>query len=175
MLEIIGFAIFISLGIFWFYFVRNSEKHGAPFVPLEPQIVEQVMLYAQIKPGDTFYDLGSGDGRIVIAAALRGANAYGVEIDKLRVLYARLWIFFLQLRQQAIILEQDLFTVDLSGADIVCLFLLQETNEKLEKKLEKELKPGTRVISVAFSFPNWEPLLIDPHGPKYGPIYVYQQ
>ena len=175
MIETLGLFAFIALILFWLYYRGKTEKFGAPFVPLEPEIVEHVMMHAHIKPGDIFYDLGSGDGRIVTAAALRGAYAYGIEIDKLRVLYSKLWLFFLRLNNQAKIIHQDLFTVDLSNADIVCLFLLQNTNEKLQGKLEKELKKGTRVISVAFTFPGWKPVLIDPHGPKYGPIYVYQR
>lgn len=148
---------------------------GAPFVPTDPVFVERVMELATLKPGDVFYDLGSGDGRLVIAAALRGAIAYGIEIDFLRYWYSRSWIKLLRLDQTAKIIRENFFDINLSHADVVCLFLLQETNEKLEKKLEKELKPGTRVVSIAFRFPHWQPVKIDPIETAYGPIYLYSR
>jgi len=175
MIEILALIVFLMFALFWLYYIGRTAKFGAPFVPLEPEIVERVMLHAAIKPGDVFYDLGSGDGRIVVAASLRGAQAYGVEIDKSKVLYSRVWLFMLRLNKTAEIIHQDFFKVNLSKADIVCLFLLQDTNEKLQEKLEKELKKGAKVISVAFTFPKWQPEIIDPHGPKYGPIYVYRR
>lgn len=153
----------------------KATKFGAPFVPLEPDVVEHVMLHAQIKPGDIFYELGSGDGRLVIAAAMRGAKAYGVEIDRWRVLYSKLWIKLLRLSSNATILHQNIFQTDLSEANVVCFYLLQSTANSLREKLEKELKRGSKVISVAFYIPGWKPVKVDRYGPIYGPIYIYQR
>ncbi len=175
MLDILGIIFLLCVFVYWFYYRYRSEKFGAPFVPLEPQVVERVMLHAHLKPGKIFYDLGSGDGRIVVAAALRKAKAYGVEISTSRVIYSRLWLYILRLNDRAKIIKKDLFSVNLSDADVVCMYLLQRTNNKLKDKLEKELKKGTRVISVSFSFPGWKPKIVDPLGTKYGPIYVYDR
>lgn len=154
--------------------MAKTNKNGAPFVPMEPEVVERVLKLAEVKKGDVFYDLGSGDGRLVIAAALMGASAFGVEIDRLRVWYSRFWIWLLRLAKQAKILQQDIFETDLSKADVVCLYLLQETNEKIQNKLEKELKEDARIVSVAFDFPGWKPIVIEPKSVIYGPMYLYK-
>lgn len=154
--------------------IRNkTTKDGAPWVPLEPFVIESIMDMAKVKKGDVFYDLGSGDGRVVIAAALRGAKAYGVEIDRFRVLYSRMCIFLFGLTNRAKIIHGDIFKVDLTNADIVTTYLLQETNDKLFPKLDKELKEGTRIVSSAFNYPKLKPITINPNGPIYGPLYLY--
>lgn len=179
MLEIFAF-VFLFLPImgallYWRTYTYQTTAFGAPFVPLEPDVVEHVMKLADIKPGQVFYELGSGDGRVVVAAALRGATAYGIEIDRFRVLYSRLWIKLLRLNKRAQILHENIFQVNLSNANIVFMYLLQTTNEALQQKLLLELKPGTKIISVAFTFPGWKPKTIDPHGSIYGPIYLYER
>lgn len=173
MFEILGILFLILIFVLWLPYIMHSTKAGAPYVPLEPAVVSRVIKLAAIKPGETFCELGSGDGRIVIAAALQKAIAYGVEIVFFRVWYSRIWIHLLRLQKHASIIHQDIFEVDLSSANIVCLYLLQETNLKLQQKLDKELEKGTRVLSIAFHFPGWKPVAIDPRGPIYGPIYLY--
>lgn len=173
MFELIGLGLLLLIFLLYYPYAMRTYQHGAPFVPMEPQVVERVMQLAKLKEGEVFYELGSGDGRIVIAAAMRGAKAYGVEIDLLRVLYSRLWIAILRLGAHAQIIHRNFFEVDLSSADVVCSYTLEETNEKLGPKLIRELKPGARVVSVGFQFPNWIPDRIDPRGTIYGPIYLY--
>ncbi|OGF99148.1 hypothetical protein A2Y99_00675 [Candidatus Gottesmanbacteria bacterium RBG_13_37_7] len=175
MLSIPIILFFFVLWLLWISYKNSTTYLGAPFVPLEPENVAKVIELSGATTGKIFYDLGSGDGRMVIAAALHGATATGVEIDKLKVLYSRIWIRLLRLQDKACIIRKNIFAVDLSDADIVVLYLLQETNDKLQEKLEKELKKGTRVVSVAFNFPGWIPVHIDPKGPIYGPIFVYQR
>lgn len=167
-------AIFVGPYFVARYFNKTTDN-GAPWVPMEADVVERVLKMADVKEGDTFYELGSGDGRLVLAAAIKGANAVGIEIDKWRVLYSRFWIWFLRLGDKAKIIEKDIFEQSYEDATVVCLYLLQETNEKIQKKLEKELKPGTRVISVAFTFPGWKLEREDPRGTIYGPIYLYKR
>lgn len=174
MIETSLFVVFILIIILWFPYIMHATRHGAPYVGLEGEVLEQAIGLARIQPGETFYELGSGDGRVVIAAALRGANVYGIEIDSLRAWYSKVWIRLLRLNN-AHIIQKNFFDVDLSNADIVFMYLLPKTNEKLEPKLAQELKPGTRVISIAFQFPDWKPIHIDPKGTIYGPIYVYQR
>jgi len=172
--EIIGLLILLLLALLWFPYVQRTTKAGAPFVAMEPDVVERVMKLAEVKKGDVFYDLGSGDGRLVIAAALHGAQAYGVEIDWTKVIYSRIWIYILRLHKQAKIIHKNFFDINLKEVDVVSLYLLQETNQKLKEKLKKELKPGTRIVSTAFTFEGWKPEKIDSRGTIYGPIYFYR-
>jgi predicted RNA methylase len=174
MFETVGVLILLLLALLWLPYIQRTTKHGAPFIPMEPEVVERVMKLAEVKKGDVFYDLGSGDGRLVIAAALHGAKAYGVEIDLPRVIYSRIWIFLLRLHQQAKIIHKDMFKVSLKKADVVSLYLLEETNEKLKRKLEKELKKGTRVVATGFIVPGWKPEKSNSRGTIYGPIYLYK-
>ncbi len=174
------FEIFFPLFLIALYFLiklsqnRNqTTRFGAPWVPLEPHVVNRILELTKVKPGDVFYDLGSGDGRMVIAAASLGAKAYGIEIDPFRVLYSRFCIFIFGLSGRAKIIHRNIFNVDLSSADIVTIYLLQETNDKLFIKLSRELKPNTRVVSAAFTFPKWKPITVDPNGPIYGPLHLY--
>ena len=163
----------------WPYFVgryfNKTTDDGAPWVPMEADVVERVLKMAEVKDGDKFYELGSGDGRLVIAAALKGATATGIEIDKWRVFYSRFFIWLFRIGGKAEILQKDIFEQNYEDATVVCLYLLQETNEKIQEKLEKELKPGTRVISVAFTFPGWKLERTDPRGTIYDPIYLYKR
>lgn len=130
---------------------------------------------AEIKKGDTLYDLGSGDGRIVVSGALRGANSVGVEMDPIKVLYSRLFIKAMRLNKTAKIIGKDLFQVNLKDADVITLFLLQDTNQKLKDKFKKELKKGTKIISYAFTLEDMKPektyLNTDTN---FGPIYLYK-
>ncbi len=171
MFEILG-LIFILLFLLWIPYVMFTHSRGAPFVPVDPGVVDRALNLAEVKEGDTFYELGSGDGRVVTAAAMRGAKSIGVEVDFLRVCYSRFWIWMLRLKNASII-HDSFYNISLNEADVVYLYLLPETNAKLEQKLKTELSPGSRVISVAFEFPNWQPEKIDPRGTIYGPIHLY--
>lgn len=126
---------------------------GAPWVPTSMSLVRKMLDMAEVGPGDLVYDLGCGDGRIIFTAARRyGARAVGFEIDPLRYLWCRLLIRVLGLRDRVQIVFGDFFKQDLSEADVVTCYLLQSTNNKLEDKFEKELRPGTRVVSNTFTF-----------------------
>lgn len=108
---------------------------------------------ADAGPEDIVYDLGCGDGRTAITAARRfGARAVGIEIDPLRYLWCQLLVTILGLRNRVRIVHGNLFAQDLSEATIVTCYLLQDTNNRLEEKLIKELRPGTRVVSNTFLF-----------------------
>lgn len=171
LLLILGFFILL-----WSYYSRLTTHIGAPFVPMEPSVVLRVINLARLKKGDVFYDLGSGDGRLVIAAATKGAKAYGIELDPIRVFYSRICIFLFGLSKTAKIIQKDLFDADLRNADVITIFLLQETNEKLLKKFDTELKKGARIISYAFTLPGWKREMVDINSESvYGPIYVYKK
>ncbi len=145
---------------------------GAPWVPTSKELVNKILSISELKPAETLYDLGSGDGRLVIAAARDfGARAVGIEIDPFRVLYSRLRISQLRLSGKAKIIRSNFFNIDLRDADVVIVYLLQETLDKLQYKLEMELtKPNCRVVSVVFRFKGWEVIRSD----QEARIYVYR-
>ncbi|MCD6095195.1 MAG: class I SAM-dependent methyltransferase [Thermoprotei archaeon] len=132
-----------------------------PFVPT-PEIVARYMLkLAEVKPGELVYDLGSGDGQIVIMAAREfGARAIGVEIRRDLVEESLRKIKEYGLEDRVTIIHGDFFKVDISDADVVTLYLLTSVNERLRPKLEKELRPGTRVVSHDFEIPGWKPIKV---------------
>jgi hypothetical protein len=144
---------------------------GAPWVPSSNEIVRKMLVLSKVKPGEEVYDLGSGDGRIVITATKEfGARSTGIEIDFFRAFYSKLLIRLLGLGGggKARILWSSFYRVDLSRADVVTVYLLPETNDKLMPKLERELRPTSRVVSHAFRF-DW-PLLDSDEAAR---IYVY--
>jgi SAM-dependent methyltransferase len=127
------------------------------FVPTPAPVVSRMMELARVGEGDVVYDLGCGDGRIVVAAAKRGARkVVGVDIDPERVAEARAAVKAAGVGDRARIVEGDLFEQDLSDASVVTLYLLPELNLRLRPKL-LELKPGTRIVSHAFDMGDWTP------------------
>lgn len=113
---------------------------------------------AEVQARDTVYDLGSGDGRIVIAAAKRfGAKAVGIENDWERVQQARENARLAGVANLVRFLHDDFFAVDLSKANVVFLYLLPEVNLEMRPKLWRELKPGSRVVSHEFGMGDWKP------------------
>jgi predicted RNA methylase len=137
-------------------------------------LLRELWILRKLVRSDVFYDLGSGDGRLVIAAAMRGAHAWGIEADRLRVFYSRIWISALRLSKKAKIINGNLFKTNISDATVVCAYLLPETHEKLKRKLKSELKKGTRVVAVAFEFKGWKIEKFDQRGTIYGPIMLYK-
>src|SRR5918995_3418830 len=134
-----------------------DSKKIVPFVPTPQEVVDKMIELAGVKKGDTVYDLGSGDGRIVITAARKGARAVGFEIDGDLVKESRENIRKAGVQNLAEIREQDILTVDLSPATVVTMYLLPDVNLKLKPNLLKQLKPGSRVVSHAFDMGDWKP------------------
>jgi ribosomal protein L11 methylase PrmA len=127
-------------------------------VPTPPEVVEAMLKLANVTKNDVLYDLGSGDGRIVIAAAQKfGARGVGVDIDPALVKQARENAQKAGVSDRVKFLEQDLFTANISEATVVTLYLLPDINLKLRPKLFKELKPGTRIVSHSFDMGDWQP------------------
>src|SRR5713226_7471893 len=134
----------------------------APYVASPPRVVDRMLELANIKPGETLYDLGCGDGRILIAAAEKyKAKAVGVEISPKLVAAATARIGREGLDGQARVIQGDLLDVDLTGADVVTIYLATSGNEKLRPRLEKYLKPGARVVSHDYAVPGWKPAKVD--------------
>jgi cyclopropane fatty-acyl-phospholipid synthase-like methyltransferase len=129
------------------------------YVPTPQDVVDAMLDLAQVKSTDVIYDLGSGDGRIPITAAQKyGARGVGIDINPERIKEANDNLKKANVGDKVKFLTADLFETDISEATVVTLYLLQSLNEKLRPKLFKELKPGTRVVSHAFSMGDaWPP------------------
>jgi predicted RNA methylase len=136
-----------------------------------------MLIASGLKPGETLYDLGSGDGRIVITAARQfGARAVGVEISEPLVRTANENIKSAGMEARARIVQGSLLEVDLSAADVVTLYLLTSSNDQIKPNLEKYLKPGARVVSHDFQIRGWKPLKVEralAHSREHT-IYVYR-
>jgi protein-L-isoaspartate O-methyltransferase len=130
--------------------------HGAIYIPSKNEKVEKMIRLANIKKGEKAVDLGSGDGRIVIALAKAGAEAHGYEISPLLVWKSRLNIRMAGLQGKAFIHFQTFWHANLSEYDVVTIFGISYIMNDLQKKLRKELKPGSRVIANAFPFKKWK-------------------
>jgi SAM-dependent methyltransferase len=126
------------------------------WVPTPDTLVERMLDMAKVTPADTVIDLGSGDGRTVIAAARRGAKALGVEFNPELVEYSKRIAAKAGVTERATFVKADLFKTDLSKATVITLFLLTDINLKLRPKL-LGLKPGTRIVSNTFRMGEWEP------------------
>ncbi|MGZ8531376.1 MAG: methyltransferase domain-containing protein [Candidatus Binatia bacterium] len=135
-----------------------ENKKIVPFVPTPQEVVDKMIELARVNKGDTVYDLGSGDGRIVITAAKKGAKAVGFEIDGDLVKQSRDNIRKAGVQDQAEIRQQDILTVDLSAASVVTMYLLPDVKLKLKPKLLSQLRPGSRVVSLAFDMGDWIPV-----------------
>lgn len=127
----------------------RAKTPDVAFVPTPQTAVDEMLDLAEVKPTDTVYDLGSGDGRIVVSAAKRGAKAVGYDINPTRVREGRENIRSNKVDHLAKIFEGDIFEQDLSGATVVTLYLLPALNDRLVPQLNK-MRPGSRVVSYDF-------------------------
>ena len=149
---------------------------GAPFVPTPIARVKKMLELAKIKRGEKVYDIGCGDGRMVyLAAKDYGADATGFELSPLVFCLAKIrqWIW----RSKARIVFTDFRRRNLADADVIVCYLMPDALARLQDKLEKELKPGTRVVSYAFQIGTWQPAHREerdrPH--NLAPIWVYER
>lgn len=148
----------------------------APYVSSPVRVVDRMLEMAAIKPGETLYDLGCGDGRILIAAVQRyKVKAVGVEISPKLAAKAEASIRKAGLQAQARVIPGDLLHVDFSGADVVAIYLSTQLNEELRPLLERYLKPGARVVSHDYAIPGWKAAKVDrSDGVKAHLIYLYE-
>ncbi len=129
-----------------------------PYVPTPTQVVAEMLRLANVTEKDVVYDLGCGDGRIVITAAKQyGARGVGIDIDPERIKESNANAQQAGVADRVKFTTQDLFKTDLSEATVVTLYLLPEINLKLRPKLLQELKPGTRIVSHSFDMGDWKP------------------
>ena len=147
----------------------------APYVASPSRVVDMMLDMAALKPGETLYDLGSGDGRILIAAAARKAQAIGVEINPKLVVAATEEIARAGVEDRAKVIQGDVMQTDFSSANVVTLYMDTSSNAKLRPQLEKYLKPGSRVVSHDYEIPGWKPVRVEKTDDKQPhTIYLYE-
>lgn len=136
----------------------DTTEKDAPYVPTAPHVVNRMLEVADVSEDDVVYDLGSGDGRIPIAAAEDfGARAVGIEIDSALVTKSRAKAKMAGVADKVEFRRGDLFNVNLRDASVVTLYLWPEINIKLRPKLLRELDPGDRIVSHDFLMGDWQP------------------
>lgn len=156
--ELISIAITlvaIAINIFILTTILLPMLLGAPFVPIDVAVLKKMIELLNIQPGEKTADLGSGDGRVVIELARAGAEGQGYEINPFLVLASRKNIKKTEVSRRASIHWKNFWRQDLSSFQAITLFGMPHMMKKLQDKLARELKPGTRVISHQFRFPDW--------------------
>jgi SAM-dependent methyltransferase len=142
-------------------FLLPAQEDGypeVPYVPTPPEVVDAMLKLAGVTSADRLYDLGCGDGRIVIAAAKKyGARGTGIDIDPERIEDATRNAKENGVEDKVRFIQKDLFQAEISDATVVTLYLLSSVNMRLRPKLLKELKPGTRIVSHSFDMGDWKP------------------
>jgi ubiquinone/menaquinone biosynthesis C-methylase UbiE len=154
-----------------------NKESLAPFIPSPQEVVDKMLEAGRVQPDELVYDLGSGDGRVIITAAQKfHARAVGIELraDLCKSTQAR--IKALGLDDRVKLIHGNLLNVDLRPADVVTLYLLTSSNERLRPNLEKYLRPGARVVSNDFQIRGWNPAEVDhiTAGGLVHTIYVYE-
>jgi SAM-dependent methyltransferase len=134
-----------------------SQAPDVPYVPTPQVVVDKMLEVADVKPGDVLYDLGSGDGRIVVTAAQRfGVRGVGIDINPERIQEAEANAKQAGVQELTEFRQEDLFKADFGNATVVTMYLLPSVNNRLKPQL-LNLKPGTRIVSHAFDIEGWEP------------------
>jgi len=162
-------AITLAIGAAVMLLVR------VPFVPTPQRRVEKIIDELGLATGKTFYDLGCGDGRFLIAAAKRGARAIGLELSPTAFFRCKLNIW--STASSAQVRYKNFYSVSVADADVVFCFLLDIVMPKIERKLLQELKPGALVASYGFSMPHWQPerVVTFDNNPGTSKLYVYRK
>lgn len=155
---------------------RRLRKPDVIYYPTPPETVDEMLRMAKIKKGDVLYDLGSGDGRIPIAAAKQfGIRAVGIEIDPKLVTEAEENARQANVARLVRFRNEDMFRIDVSEATVVTLYLSEKLNVLLRPKLLSELRPGSRVLSHDFRMGDWKPeqTVRVPWGKLYRTVYLW--
>jgi len=159
-IEEVLFILVIEICVIVFVvWIAWSGLIGAPWLPTPRSKVRDMLEFADVNQEDVLYDLGSGDGRIIVMAAKEfGANSIGIEVDPLRMLWSRLAIKRHKLGQKVKVIRANFFNVSLEDASVVTLYQGHEINKKIRAKLASELRSGTRVVSYRFILDGWTPV-----------------
>ena len=154
----ISAGVLVLASAVWAQQAVAQRDPDVPFVPTPNEVVDEMLKLADVKKGEVLYDLGSGDGRIVITAAQRyGARGVGVDIDPQRISEANENAKSAGMADRVKFIQGDLFEAKFADANIITLYLLPGVNLKLKPRLLAELKPGTRIVSHSFDMGDWKP------------------
>lgn len=152
---ILAIEIVIVIFVTW---IAWSGVVGAPWLPTPNKRVRSMLEIGKVSSSDTLYDLGSGDGRIIVMAGRDfGATSIGIEIDPLRLMWSRFKIWRHGLKNKVRVIRGNFFNVSVTDATVVTLYQGYIINKKIRDKLAKELKSGTRVVSYRFILDGWKP------------------
>lgn len=135
-----------------------SIPRGAPYAATDNVTLPLMLTTAKLKKGEKAIDIGSGDGKVVIALAKRGVEAHGIEFNPVLVWWSRMRIRRLGLQKYAIIHWGDMWRHDYSAYDVITIYGIFYIMKRMEKKLRREAKPGARIVTNYFAFPTWKPL-----------------
>lgn len=149
------FSVLIIFGIL-FTSHATAQDLDVPYVPTPENVVERMLDLTDVKSSDYVIDLGSGDGRIVIAAAKRGANGHGIDLDPERIAEARENARREGVEDQIMFMEGNIFNTDFSEASVITMYLLPSVNKKLRPELLDKLQPGTQIVSHSFDMGSWQ-------------------
>jgi hypothetical protein len=182
MIVLLAYGLSILLFILISLWMLIPALYGLPLVPTKPERIRKALRMVNLRPNHILYDLGAGDGRVLLIAAREfGSRAVGIEIGPIQYILIYLRIKASGLRDQIQVRWANFYKADLSRADVVYVYATSEEAVKLAPHLEKQLKKGARVVSVSTDFPEWEPSALDEHKlifvynmpPKQGSITSY--
>jgi len=156
--------VLLIIALIWF----SGFFFGAPFEPTNSETLRKMIEFSKIKKGEKLADIGSGNGKIVIAFARKGVECHGFEINPFLVWISRRKIKKLNLEDRAFVHWKNFWKQDLGRFDVISIFQIGNIMKKLERKLKKELTSGTRVVSNTWKFPNWRPKKIEKD------VYLYE-
>jgi hypothetical protein len=154
----------VTLGLFIFSVVSVylSSRWGAPWIVTPRRIIRRMLELGHLKAEQRIADLGSGDGRILVVAAVEyHAIGFGVEIDPFRILLSKIFIWRKGIHKKVTVYWKNIFDTNLRGVDLITIYLTRDTNRLLRPLLEEKCDPGTRIVSYAFPIPGWSPIKID--------------
>ena len=160
--------VFLLISGLWLFV---PALYGLPWIPTREKRIRRALDLAKLQPDETLYDLGAGDGRVLVMAAKEfGARAVGIEIGPMQCLVGWLRILFNGFRTRVQMRCGDFYKADISDADVVFVYATSSQTSKLLPLLERELRPGARVVSIAADFRGWQPSKVD----REMLIFVYQ-
>lgn len=168
---LISLAFFILLFLVTLLWILIPAFYGLPSVPTKPKRIRKALKLANLQPNEILYDLGAGDGRVLLIAAREfGATAIGIEVGPIQCAWIWLRAVTSGFENQVKVKWANFYKINLQDADLVFIYATSKEAMKLTALLEKQLKLGARVISISADFPEWEPQEFDSHQL----IFVYE-
>ncbi len=171
MIILIVYGLSILLFILVLLWMLVPALYGLPPVPTKPERIHKALKLAKLQPHEVLYDLGAGDGRVLLQAAREfGAGAVGIEVGPIQCALIWIRILFSGLAHRIQIRWANFYKADLHAADVVFIYATSKEVGKLAPHLEQQMKKGSRLVSISADFPNWEPSTLDDHDL----IFVYE-